>query len=180
MIRTTEHNLRNTIFFTLKTIAIIMVVCFALEYPVQMLGKSYAAEKVYYISEVKTFQAKTEAEAIKLCESDGYTCAKKDLNAGTGKDAVVMGYKLTENKDEAIYDIKLLHMNGGYQIKNYAEANEKLEKDNAGAGEALYDAANEFMVNYEDGSPKAQEAYKGLNLFSIPEENNIGLGDYIV
>ena len=180
MIRTKERNLRNTIFFTLKTIAIILVVCFALEYPVQMLGKSYAAEKVYYISEVKTFQAKTEAEAIKLCESDGYTCAKKDLNAGTGKDAVVMGYKLTENKDEAIYDIKLLHMNGGYQIKNYAEANEKLEKDNAGSGEALYDAANEFMVNYEDGSPKAQEAYMGLNLFSIPEENNIGLGDYIV
>ncbi len=180
MIRTKERNLRNTIFFTLKTIAIILVVCFAIEYPVQMLGKAYATEKVYYISEVKTFQAKTEAEAIKLCESDGYTCAKKDLNAGTGKDAVVMGYKLTENKDEAIYDIKLLHMNGGYQIKNYAEANEKLEKDNAGAGEALYDAANEFMVNYEDGSPKAQEAYMGLNLFSIPEENNIGLGDYIV
>ena len=180
MIRTTEHNLRNTIFFTLKTIAIILIVCFALEYPVQMLGKAYAAEKVYYISEVKTFQAKTEAEAIKLCESDGYTCAKKDLNAGTGKDAVVMGYKLTENKDEAIYDIKLLHMNGGYQIKNYAEANEKLEKDNAGAGEALYDAANEFIANYQDGSPKAEEAYKGLNLFSVPEENNIGLGDYIV
>ena len=180
MIRTTEHNLRNTIFFTLKTIAIILVVCFALEYPVQMLGKAYAAEKVYYISEVKTFQAKTEAEAIKLCESDGYTCAKKDLNAGTGKDAVVMGYKLTEDKDEAIYDIKLLHMNGGYQIKNYAEANEKLEKDNAGAGEALYDAANEFIANYQDGSPKAEEAYKGLNLFSIPEENNIGLGDFIV
>ena len=180
MIRTTEHNLRNTIFFTLKTIAIILIVCFALEYPVQMLGKAYAAEKVYYISEVKTFQAKTEAEAIKLCESDGYTCAKKDLNAGTGKDAVVMGYKLTEDKDEAIYDIKLLHMNGGYQIKNYAEANEKLEKDNAGAGEALYDAANEFIANYQDGSPKAEEAYKGLNLFSVPEENNIGLGDYIV
>ncbi len=180
MIRTKEHNLRNTIFFTLKTIAIILVVCFALEYPVQMLGKAYAAEKVYYISEVKTFQAKTEAEAIKLCESDGYTCAKKDLNAGTGKDAVVMGYKLTEDKDEAIYDIKLLHMNGGYQIKNYAEANEKLEKDNAGTGEALYDAANEFIANYQDGSPKAQEAYKGLNLFSIPEENNIGLGDFIV
>ncbi len=180
MIRTTEHNLRNTIFFTLKTIAIILIVCFAIEYPVQMLGKAYAAEKVYYISEVKTFQAKTEAEAIKLCESDGYTCAKKDLNAGTGKDAVVMGYKLTEDKDEAIYDIKLLHMNGGYQIKNYAEANEKLEKDNAGAGEALYDAANEFIANYQDGSPKAEEAYKGLNLFSIPEENNIGLGDFIV
>ena len=180
MIRTKEHNLRNTIFFTLKTIAIILIVCFAIEYPVQMLGKAYAAEKVYYISEVKTFQAKTEAEAIKLCESDGYTCAKKDLNAGTGKDAVVMGYKLTEDKDEAIYDIKLLHMNGGYQIKNYAEANEKLEKDNAGAGEALYDAANEFIANYQDGSPKAEEAYKGLNLFSIPEENNIGLGDFIV
>ncbi|HBE15389.1 MAG TPA: hypothetical protein DCY72_03990 [Ruminococcaceae bacterium] len=180
MIRTKERNLRHTIFFTLKTIAIILVVCFALEYPVQMLGKAYAAEKVYYISEVKTFQAKTEAEAIKLCESDGYTCAKKDLNAGTDKDAVVMGYKLTENKDEAIYDIKLLHMNGGYQIKNYAEANEKLEKDNAGAGEALYEAANEFIANYQDGSPKAEQAYKGLNLFSIPEENNIGLGDFIV
>ena len=180
MIRTKEHNLRKTIFFTLKTIAIILVVCFAIEYPVQMFGRAYAAEKVYYVSEVKVFQAKTEAEAIKLCENDGYVCTKKDLNAGTGKEAVVMGYKLTENKDEAIYDIKLLHMNGGYQIKDYAEANEKLEKDNVGTGEILYDAANEFIANYEDGSPKAKDAYMGLNLFSIPEENNIGLGDYII
>ena len=64
MIRTKERNLRNTIFFTLKTIAIILVVCFALEYPVQMLGKAYAAEKVYYISEVKVFQAEKEADSM--------------------------------------------------------------------------------------------------------------------
>ena len=180
MISTKEHNLRKTIFFAIKTIALILVVCFALEYPVQMLGKVLAANKVYYISEVKVFQAKTEAEAIKLCEGDGYVCAKKDLNAGTGKDAVVMGYKLTDNKNLALYDIKLLHMNGGYEIKDYAEANAKLEKDNAGAAEIMYDAASEFISNYEDGSPKAKEAYIGLNLFCIPEKDNIGLGDYII
>ena len=180
MISTKDHNWRRTIFFALKAIAFILVACFVLEYPTQMLGKVSAAEKVYYISEVKTFQAKTEAEAIRLCENDGYTCAKKDLNAGTGKEAVVMGYKLTENKYEALYDIKLLHMDNGYQIKDYAEANEKLEKQNAGAAEAMYESANEFIANYEDGSPKAKEAYAGLNLFYIPEENNIGLGDYIL
>ncbi len=180
MLKTENHSLRKTIFFTIKMIAMFLVVCFAIEYPAQMFGRVLAAEKVYYISEVKVFQAETEAEAQRLCESEGFTCAQKNLNGGTGKDAVFMGYKLTENKNLALYDIKLLQMNDGYDIKDYAEANAELEKSNSGAAETMYASANEFIVNYRDGSPKAIEAYTGLNLFNIPEADNAKLGDYIL
>lgn len=179
MINIENHSLKKTIFFAIKMIALVLVVCFAIQYPIQMIGKVSAADKVYYISEVKTFQAETEDEAKRLCESAGYVCAPKNLNAGTGKDAVFMGYKVTENKGDALYDIKLLQMNDGYQIKDYKEANEKLEKSNYGAAEALLHSADEFVSNYEDKSPKAIAAYEGLNLFSVPEAN-MKLGDYIV
>ncbi len=46
MISTKEHNLRNTIFFTIKTVALILVICFMIELPVQIIGKVTAANKV--------------------------------------------------------------------------------------------------------------------------------------
>ena len=180
MIKTKEHNLRKTIFFTLKAIAVILVICLAMECPCQICGRVFAANKVYYISDIQIFQAPDEGEAKRLCESDGYICAPKNLNAGTGKDAVFMGYKLTEDKRDAICDIELLHMNGGYQIKDYAQANADLEKSNYGTAETMYASANEFIVNYKNGSPKAVEAYEGLNLFKVPEADNAKLGDYIL
>ena len=180
MISTKEHNLRNTIFFTIKTIALILVICFAIEVPSQVIGKVSAANKVYYVSEIKAFQAKNAADAKKACENEGFTLVDKDLNAGTGKDFVYMGYKLTEDKREALYDIKLLHMDSGYQIKDFADASRDLEKSNSGAAETMNASANEFILNYENGSPKAKEAYEGLNLFCVPEADNAKLGDYIV
>lgn len=180
MLSTENRSLRKTIFFTLKTIALILVISFAIQYPLQMIGRVWAADKVYYISEIKAFTAETEEQAKKLCENEGFVCAQKNLNGGTGKDAVFMGYKLTENKYEALYDIKLLHMNGGYEIKDYGDANAQLEKSNAGAAETMFASANEFAINYKEGSPKAQEAFVGLNLFTIPEANDAKLGDYIL
>ena len=43
MISTKEHNLRNAIFFTIKTVALILVICFAIEIPIQVIGKVAAA-----------------------------------------------------------------------------------------------------------------------------------------
>ncbi len=172
--------MRRLIFFLLKTVSILLAACFLFEIPLNKVGQVSAAEKEYYISEIKIFQGKTEAEARSACENEGYVCSAKELNSGTGKDYVFLGYKLTENRDEALYDIKLLHMNGGYQIKNFAEASEEMEKSNYGAAETMNESANEFVINYKDGSPKAIEAYEGLNLFSVPEADNMKLGDYIV
>ena len=180
MARNRSIDFRRTLFFTLKTVAVVLILCFLLEGPLNLFGRVSAAERIYYISEVKVFQAEKEADARKACESEGYVCSNRELNAGTGEDAVILGYKLTENRDEAIYDIRLLQMNDGYKIKNYAEANEELEKSNYGPAAAMHASASEFIVNYENNSPKAKEAYEGLNLIYIPEENNMLLGDFIV
>ncbi len=173
-------DMKKAVFFTVKTIALLLIICFIVEGPLNLFGRVSAAERVYYVSEIKAFQAKTEQEARKACEAEGYECSNRDVNAGTDEDAVILGYKLTENRDEALYDISLLQMNDGYQIKDYAQANAELEKSNMGAAETLYESANEFIVNYEADSPKAKTAYEGLNLISIPEENDMKLGDFIV
>ena len=134
--------MRRLIFFLLKTVSILLAACFLFEIPLNKVGQVSAAEKEYYISEIKIFQGKTEAEARSACENEGYVCSAKELNSGTGKDYVFLGYKLTENRDEALYDIKLLHMNGGYQIKNFAEASEEMEKSNYGAAETMNESVS--------------------------------------
>ena len=94
MIRTKDHNLRRALFLAIKTIAVFLAVLCAVQQPLDMIGQVAAADKDYYISELKLFQAKTVEEAKKLCESEGYYCSNKDLDAGTGKELTIK--ELTE------------------------------------------------------------------------------------
>ena len=93
-----------------------------------------------YVSEVKVGMGKTADEAAKELLAEGYTILSDgkgyaDLNkdAGTGsllkegpKEKVVfLGYKTTEDAGEAITDLAVMNMNGGYSFKEY----EKLLND---------------------------------------------------
>lgn len=138
-------------------------------------------EGVEYVSDVRLFYAlDSMSDAISKCEESGYTPVHSDLNAGTGKNYVVMGYKTTRKKSEAVCSIKLLSMDSGYELTDYSELQEQYESSNAAVIDAIEAAALEFAANYAAGSPKAKEAYEGLNLIEVPEEDNIKLGDYIV
>ena len=104
-----------------------------------------------------------------------------ELNPGTdtGKD-VWLGYKTTTNRDMAITDIRLMPMQGGYQIYGYDEVVSYISSQQAGTAQTLSKAAAEFKASYEAGSPRALDAYEGLNLYHIPDSNNDLLGDYLL
>ncbi|WP_026834912.1 hypothetical protein [Eubacterium xylanophilum] len=144
---------------------------------------AHAAEeaRTTYVSDVRLFYALDSLEAAKnKCIESGFTPVEGDLNEGTGKNHVVMGYKETDNKEDAITSIKLLSMNSGYQLKDYAALQKEYESSNAAIIDTIEAASQEFVSNYKAGSPKAKEAYEGLNLIEVPEANNMKLGDYIV
>ncbi len=90
-----------------------------------------AANTTTYVSEVKIGIGKTEEEASRDLLSGGYTILKKDgkyadLNEdagvggmGPGQKIVYMGYKTTTKVEEAVTDLAVMNMKGGYSIRDY-------------------------------------------------------------
>ncbi len=180
MIRTKNRTLRRLIKFLLTSISLLLVLCFLTQGPIHTIERVFAAERILYLKEIKIFEADSEKEARSACEKEGFTFVGKDLNSGTGHAYVCIGYKTTENRDEALYKISLLDMNGGFQIRNYEEAYEEFRKSNYSTAETMQMATAEFIDNYNKGSPKALDAYNGLNLLSVPEAGDMKFGDYVV
>lgn len=129
----------------------------------------------------RLFYAKDSMDAAKKkCKAGGYTPVDSDLNAGTSKNYVVMGYKETEDPADAICSIRLLAMDSGYELKDYDSLQKTYQNSNSAVIDTIEAAANEFAANYKAGSLKAEEAYKGLNLIYVPTDSgDVKLGDYI-
>ena len=139
-------------------------------------------ESSIYISDIRLWTGgSSKSEAKAYFNSIGYTMLDADLNAGTDTDRrVYLGYKTTEDPDEAITDIRMLPMDTGYQLYNYKEITEYLASQNQGTAKKMASAAATFADYYDEGSPRAITAYKALNLFNIGDRDRTGLGDYIL
>ncbi len=138
-----------------------------------------------YISEVQVFSGSSLAEAIKSCEAEGYVAVKNNINRTESGDSTdngiyIVGYKTTTNPDEAITDISLLQMNGGYQYCTYSDIAERAMEKLGNIPTEISDAINEFAANYSAGSPAAVSAVKVLNCYHIDELSGMKLGDYMV
>ena len=88
-----------------------------------------------YISEVKIGMGETSNEAKKELEAEGYTILKDgsgnnaDLNEGAGSKSalkkgandkiVYLGYKTTDDPSQAITDLAVMNMDGGYSFEDY-------------------------------------------------------------
>ena len=135
---------------------------------------------VQYVQDIKMFQGPA-GDAQNYFAGIGYSFINSDLNSGAGNsEKVYIGYKTTTDKDKALTDIRMMAMDTGYQLYDYKGIQDYLASQQDGTAQAMLSAANEFAANYEMGSPKALEAYKGLNLFDIGDKNKTKLGDYII
>ena len=169
-------------------LAVFMAVLIGGLLPVQVF-----ADTPDYISEVKIFAGDYSA-----AESEGYVLLKEgsnpvDLNQGAGSDsigakgqkAVYLGYKTTKNKDEAITDLALMNMKGGYRTRDYealmeAQMNEQIIPlvDN------LLSAIEEYRENYtsenELNQKRAQFVHDALNKMTDDDCGGAGLGDLLL
>ena len=80
---------------------------------------AFAAKQETYLKEIRISTASKADAAKKYLSDNGYTVVDVDLNQKTGKDCVYIGYKTTTDPDEAITDIALMQMDGGYSITEY-------------------------------------------------------------
>ena len=168
-----------------KFVALVLVISTLLTaLPINTFAQDAENGEVY-IKSVQLARAETKEEAKSLLEDEGYIFLENNLNEGTGEDGIWLGYTTTTNPEEAIYDLKLMNMNGGFTLTSMKEALAAQEAVFAEMANDLNYLIEEFIEAYEDESVPAQKAYKALNFFRIVEDETElqernGLGYQIV
>ena len=148
---------------------------------VTMMMPASAARVTYYLSDLKMAEAATADEAKKLLTDEGFTILDKNLNPGGAK-AVYLGYKKSTNVDDAITDVRVMNMNGGFNISDYDsiidEALQTYKKD----VDNIRIAAKEFAENYKAGKKEAVNAYRQLNYYYVEHKDGkkTYMGDYML
>ena len=139
---------------------------------------AFAAKQETYIKEIRISTASTADAAKKFLTDNGYTVVDTDLNQKTGKDYVYIGYKTTTNPDEAITDISLMQMDGGYSFSEYEAMLENKRQEINAMLDSLNVALAEARQNYADGKQEAIAAVQMLNMFEEDDSGKL-LGDFM-
>ena len=156
-----------------------------------------AAGETKYISEVKVGIGKTEdeaksellAEGFAILSKDGkyadlnYEAGSKDPSMGRGQKKVYQGYKTTANAKEAITDLAVMNMRGGYSVKDYEELMEKrLKTEIIPFVERFIVVLEEYRENLSSEYPanKARAEYMKSMLNKMFDDDTDGLmGDLL-
>lgn len=167
----------NKLLFASLAVVLALAIGFLAHF--QMFGSLVRAKEapVQYIGEVRVYQGKTAEAAAEACKKDGFTPVEGDLNEGTDEDAVILGYNTTENKDEAITDVRMMQMTSGFSTINYKELVARQYPGLDSLIDEQYNTIKEFRSKVESGSYNAKTALRFLNLYEIPELK-MKLGDY--
>ena len=140
---------------------------------------SFAATQETYIKEIRISTASTADEAKKWLTDNGYTVVDTDLNQKTGKDYVYIGYKTTTNPDEAITDISLMQMDGGYSFSEYEALLEQKMQEINNMLDSISACLAEARANLAAGVKNAQGALEVLNFFTEDDSGKL-LGDFLL
>ena len=140
---------------------------------------AFAAKQETYIKEIRISTAATEDEAKQWLIDNEYVVVDVNLNQKTGKDCVYIGYKTTTNPDEAITDISLMQMDGGYSFAEYEALLESKTKAINNMLDSLGVALAEARANLAAGQKNAQGAREILNFFR-EDDSGMLLGDFLL
>lgn len=179
MNRLTQALMKKTNKFLFASLAVVLALIIGLLAHFQMFGFLVRAEeaKALYVGEVRVYQGKTADAAADACKKDGFIPIEGNLNEGTDEDAVILGYSTTENKDEAITDVRMMQMTSGFSTINYKDLVARQYPGLDSVIDEQYNIIKEFKSKVENGSYNAKTALRFLNLYEIPELN-MKLGDY--
>lgn len=132
-----------------------------------------------YISEVRISTANTAADAKDWLWDNGYEVQDQNLNEGTGKDAVYLGYKTTNDPDKAITDMAVMYMDGGYSCSEYEAMLKNQKKNVEKLVGCIQNALKEYRINYNDGAIGAKKAHEMMNQLK-EDDSGKGMGDFLL
>ena len=166
-------------------LAFSLAVLMAIQVPARAFAEG-TANAPDYIGEVKVFIGDYSA-----AEAEGYTLLKNgndpvDLNQNAGgglgskgEKAVYLGYKTTKNSKEAITDLALMNMKGGYDVAAYdALYNEYIKSQITPLADDFVTMLEEFRTTYNGynkSKPRAQYARYLLDKL-VDDDTGFALG----
>ena len=148
---------------------------------VTMMMPASAGRVTYYLSDLKMAEANTADEAKNLLTGAGYEILDKNLNPG-GSKAVYLGYKKSTNVDDAITDVKVMNMKGGFNVSDYETIFQDALDQYSSEVNNIRIAAKEFAENYKAGKKEALNAYRQLNYYYVEDNKGVktNMGDYML
>ena len=167
-------------------IAVFMAILMGTLLPVQVF-----ADTPDYISEIKIFEGSYEG-----AEKEGYTLLKDgnnpvDLNQNAGggwgskgEKAIYLGYKTTDSKTDAITDLALMNMKGGYDTAPYDVLMEKqMNSQILPFINNFRKTINEYRANYVSknaaNKQRARYIHDALNKL-YDDDTEMPLGDLLL
>ncbi|MBP1588093.1 MAG: hypothetical protein ILO53_06825 [Clostridia bacterium] len=169
---------RFSVVFTALLLTVLMVT----SHPLQVLAETHPD----YVGEVKIFfgdYSTAEAEGYTLLK-DGSNPVDLNQNAGgglgsKGDKAVYLGYKTTKNRSEAITDLALMNMKGGYDVAEYETMFDTYIKSQINPlADKFIAMITEYRQNISRSNPNSMHAYYSRNILNkfIDDDPGKGLG----
>ena len=142
----------------------------------------YAAREEEFISEVALVYEDSVEDAKKAIEGTDWKLLEYDLNANADvmfDDGVYLIFKTSTNVEDAITDLRVMDMYGGYNTVNY-EQQLKESRDAYMKGVSyIRIAAAEFRELYKAGDEMAKIAYRQMNYYKDTDTNKL-MGDFML
>ena len=132
-----------------------------------------AATEEEYLSELRLIYADTYNEAkeiLSTTEFKDYKILNENLNEGANGTGVWLAYKTTTDIEDAITDVSVMQMCGGYNIGNYKEMIEESYEEYVDMGKTYREAIEYFAEAYDEGHFLAESAYRQLNFYNVVSE----------
>ena len=142
---------------------------------------AFAANEEKYISALRIIYADSYEEAKEILEDSEfshYKLLKENLNEDSDEIGVWLAYETTTNIEDAITDLAIMQMNGGYTEGNYEEMLRQSYEEYLAMGEIYVEAIEYFAEAYEAEHFLAVAAYRQLNFYvGIDEHEDERVGD---
>ena len=152
--------------------ALILTLTFIMMVPLQTVG---AASGGKYVSEVYVAYGKNADDAKKTLNDKGYTPVDGNLNEG-GKTYAMLGYKTTDDPQQAITDLSVMNMNGGYSVTDYKHLLTQQKTNIANFLTEFMPAVREYRANLKAGKSRATFVRDMLNKYT-EDDSGKKLGD---
>lgn len=138
----------------------------------------FAVDDELYLCELRLVYAEDYDTARAILddgEFEDYELLDENLNPDTGEIGVWLAYKTTDNIDDAITDLAVMQMQGGYQEGNYQEMIKKSYDEYVQLCDIYVDAVDYFVEAYDADHFLAVAAYRQLNLYTAITDPSLGI-----
>ena len=165
---------------TYKRIILMMLVISTLLCTTVRVFAAEESEEIY-LSDLRIVYADDYDEAREILDETEfaeYNLLKANLNENTGKTGVYLAFKITTDIEDAITDIAVMQMNGGYNEGNYQEMIKQSYNEYLEFGENYLVAIEYFNTGYDAGHYLSEIAYRQLNFYNVVTEGIDEIPEY--